>query len=357
MTPEDRVDRLISRRFAGDRAPTTEPDEVAPLAAAEELVNLRQIRVPATLASGLEARLRQAARDQQQREQRGMLPLALPRRTPHARRWVTGLASAAAILVVLGVVVLNASAASLPGDPLYSLKQFRNQIALSQAHTPATHAQVAIQQLQAAVQDLRAEVAAGHNDDAIAQAITVVAQDTSSAQGFVNSIPPGAALDQAQSDLAGALTDEQTTLRQLLPAAHWPVRVALTRQLGALGASVPTISQITASFGNSSLITLNITGTNFASGAQVFVNGVTITTVRSSSATQIVAAVERTVWNGQTHLVGVQNPDGTATQFTVPGRDTHDHKTPEPTSIPAAGKDHGHGTPTPDPHPGNENHP
>lgn len=363
MTPEDRFDHLISRRLTEGSARPTTSDDAARLAAAEELARLRHISVPPTLASGLEARLRQAARDQQQRNRTGVLPLPGTRRGMRARRWVTGLTGAAALLVVVGVVMLNAASSSLPGDPLYSLKQFRNQLALAQAHTPTEHAQVAIQQVQAAVRDLQAEVAAGHSADAIIQALAVVSQDTHTAQTLVNNLPAGDARNQAQSDLAGALAAERATLRQLLPAALWPVRVALTSQLGALGDTVPVINQVSASPGNSSLTNLIIVGSNFASGIQVFVDGTPVTTIRSQSASQIAAGIDHDAWSGPTHIVGVQNPDGTAAQFTAPGygsqsgNDTHDHKTPVPSGTPDDVKHHSHGTPSADPTPpDNGNH-
>src|SRR5262249_50256717 len=136
--------------------------------------------------------------------------------------------------------------------------------------------------------------------------------------------------------------------RQLLPKLTWPVRVAFTRQLGALGETVPVITQVNIKHQSDKAFLVTITGSNFTAQTQVVLYGHPKGTILSQSATQIVAVFTQEEWTSGPHPVGVLNAHGTAAQA-LP-QDQNDgggngHKpTPGPSTTPHRGNDK---TPTP----------
>jgi hypothetical protein len=357
MNPEERLDLLLDRAERGARLPTHSQTEAEMLAAAQRLTTLHQLRAPAAFADQLEARLRRSARMLQTKADTELeLPVVLPTRntTPTAvlrRRVATISLSSILVLTLLSWGVLVTSANSLPGDPLYGIKQFRNQIALSQASDPKDRAHLSITQLQSDITDLSQVVTNGHAATDIDAALSVVISATQQANDAVNAL---AASDRSavQPDLQQTLTSESATLRSTLLHVPFAERVAFTTQLGALGdTTVPTVTQVSLARSKGELLTLTITGTHFAPGAQVFVDKhLYPASSQNATGTQMVVTVEDDVGEGHNHTSGVQNPDGTAAQAPnavaqvtpVPGGTT----TPGiPTPI--GGDDGQHGTPVP----------
>lgn len=258
------------------------------------------------------------------------------------RAWIGALV-AAAVLVLAVLGVSNAAAGSLPGDPLYALKRFEQQMAVSNASNPADRAQVQITQLQSQIADLQAEISDGRSDADILQALNVVATSTHDSQAAVAALPAGTARDDAEQSLENTLQDEQTTLYNLLGRVDWSLRLALTGQLGALGVSIPTVIKVTVTGGPNNTLTLKLTGTNFASGARLVINGRVRGTVSQNTGTTLTATINESDWHEDESAVGVLNPDGTAAQKVVSDDGQHDG------SDDGGGDDHGgqQGTPTP----------
>src|SRR5262249_25364227 len=118
-------------------------------------------------------------------------------------------------------------------------------------------------------------------------------------------------------------------------------RVAFTTQLGSLGDTVLTITQITLTHETNAHVLLTITGHYFQSGASVVVDGTSYTPVSTTADTQLVIEIATNQWAGSDRSIGVQNPDGTAAlaaNSLIPS-DSDDG----PNSAPAKGN----GTPTP----------
>ncbi len=254
----------------------------------------------------------------------------------------------------MSTTLFVASANSVPGDWLYGFKQLRQQITLAQAHTPEDHAQVAIQQLNGAVADLRAEVNDNHADKNVLQAIAVVHTATLAAQGAVAALANSPAGAQAQRDLAHAIANEQSTLQSLLSRVHWEVRVALTTQLGMVGVPVPNIRGVTITVtGNGQALAI-ITGAGFAVDAQVMVDGSPLGTVQVLTPTHVIVKIPTQTLTGGAHHIGVLNPDGTAAEYPLPAiDDSHGHggnPHPQNTPGPTGSSSNGHGgTPVPAP--------
>jgi hypothetical protein len=325
-------------------------DEAMLRAAADDVRRLHQISVPADFAAKLEARVRARAR-------------ALARTPPSAptpgQRWshlppvqraaIIGGSSFVALLLLLGIIIYGA-ANSLPGDWLYGLKQFGESIALSQAHTPAAKAQVAVGQLHGALADVRAEIRDHRSDADIDAALAVVISDTKTATSLTNAISGQADRTAAKAQLTQALGDEQQTLRQALPQLDWPLRLDFTAQLGAIGAAVPQIASVTVGQTAEGKVPLQIHGSDFSSGAVVVLDGATVGAPQSLAATQLTIAIPAALWDGRDHSVGVQNPDGTAAEIAVTNT-SHGHGNPHPTATPNPSGTPGHGNPHPSPEP------
>lgn len=343
MNPEEQLDRLIDQHQRGGWPQAATPEERGALGAAEALLSLRSVAPSPAFSVNLELQLRARARTL---AAGGPLRRVAARPLP-MRRWAV--VAAAAVLVALASLgVLRAAAMSLPGDPLYGIKAWQNAVRLDQAGSPADRAQVQLQELQAAIADLRTEQQARRSDDDLRAALAVVAQMTAAARTAVAQVSASAAHDADAADLAATFQQEDTTLRQGLAVADWPVRVAFTGQLGALGDAVPAISAATFAPGADS-VTVTLTGANFAAGARLVVNGAPLGTVQRVTPTTLTAQVAE-LPEGAVR-VGVLNPDGTAAETTTnpsftPG--DNGHGPPGATETPGDnGKGIPHGTPAP----------
>jgi hypothetical protein len=342
MTPEEQLDRLIEARKRGALLrPAGEDVLNARLDAADALLHLREIEVPADFADELEVRLRQRIRSLNGSAQHLPFvprPTSRETRAPRmmGRAWVTAL-TLVATLVLACVGAFSAAASSRPGDLFYGLKQAGQGVSLILATDPQGKTQVTLSHLQSAVADLSAEVNSGYSDDHVLQALAVVSAKTNESKAAVDALPAGPDRDAAQQALASALADEDQTLRQLLPKLDWPLRVAFTIQLGALGDGVPTITQVTVKHQSNSTFTVTITGSNFTPQTQVLLNSQLKGTITSQNSTQLVVLY---YWAGERHSIGVLNPDGTAAQATLTTGDDEggdDHGgTPNPTGTPGA---------------------
>lgn len=354
MNREDHIDRLIEQHLHENSWHPTSGEDDALLAAAEAVELLNDLEVPSALASRVEQRLRARLRSQQNGHTRpvqhngSIRPLAR-RSQPVSRRrrgivrkaWIAALSVAAGLLLFLGVNRVAAS--SLPGDPLYGLKQIQQQMALTNAGSPADRANVQIAQLRSAVADLEAEVNSDRSDADVTAALQVVATDTQASQVAVDAVPAGSEHDTVAQALINALQAERDTLYRLLANARWPLRVEFTQQLGALGAQVPKVAQVKVISNSHDTLTLQVTGVNFVPGTQVVINGTQKGTITQVTPTLVVVVIPESAWPESTHTVGVMNPDGTAAQVTVSGDDgDHDGQvTPSPSGTPGSGDDGG----------------
>ncbi len=345
MNPEEYVDRLLEQRERGEKQLPVITDEVAAsLAAAEVLTQLREIAVPPEFAGYLELYLRARVRNFGQQTSTA-LPVVRPVSRAGVRRSWTAVLGFAAVLLAACISILTASARSLPGDTLYGLKQAEYQFTLNFASGPRDRASAQIDQLRNALVDLRTVVSAGRDDDAIRLALESVAVKTNDSRGAVAALPAGAERESAQRDLDGVLAQEEQTVRHLLDQADWPVRLACTQQLGALGDAVPTVTRVLVHPQSNGTLLITLTGTHFAPHAELMIDGRPGGTVSQSSSQQLVAVLSDAAWSAGAHALGVRNPDGTAAQMALSDEsDGHNGSgTPQPND------DHNRsGTPQPD---------
>ncbi|HWZ18929.1 MAG TPA: hypothetical protein VNW73_09055, partial [Ktedonobacteraceae bacterium] len=332
MNPEEYLDRLIELHEQGElHVPAINDDFASSLVAAETLVQLKEISIPYEFANNLELSIRAHAHNLKE-QNRGNISIAQShilsdqnRRTnppvrshspvdphPHFKRraWITFL-RVAAVLIIAGVGILTASARSQPGDALYGLSQAEKQFALTFAGAPQNHANLQIDQLRNAIVDLKTAVNEGRDDGTIRLAIDTVAAKTSDSQRAVAALQMDSMRDEAQRSLSSALAEEEQILYALLNNVDWPVRLAFTQQLGTLGEPVPTVTNVVVHTQNNGTFLITLSGTHFASQAQLMIDGLQNGKVSQSTPTQLIAFYSNTVSYSVAYAIGVMNPDGT----------------------------------------------
>jgi hypothetical protein len=359
MKSEEYLDRLIERREHGMEPLPVPNDEIAAsLAAAQTVAQLNQIDIPPAFAQKLELSIRSRARDLARQNGRTLpttsplstlrVPGSLgpsrplhPKRSQPRRVWIAALGIAAALLVAC-VGILTVSAHSLPGDALYGLRQAEEQFKINFASSPRDRIGVQIDQLHSALTDLNTVANSGRGDDAIRMALNTVADKTNNARGAVAALPAGTDRDAAQQNLDSILAGEDQTLRALLNQMDWPIRLAITGQLGALGDPVPTVTVVTELTQSNGTLLITLTGTHFAPDTRLVIDGQSEGTVIRNTPQQLVAVIGNSNGLYGEHDFGVLNPDGTAAHMTYERGSNHDQQdggngrrgTPGPTRTP-----------------------
>jgi len=351
MKPEEYLDRLIESREHGlEPLPLASGEVAAGLAAARTLERLNELDVPPDFARRLELSIRLRSRElarENDSSHADTRPLRLsiprsprqhPRRLAMHRAWIAALGIAAALILACAGI-LTVSAQSLPGDPLYGLKQATEQFQMNFSSNPQDRINAQIDQLHNTLADLNTVVSNRRSDDAIRVALNAIADDTRSAREAVAALPAGTDRDTAQQNLQNALNEEDQTLRNLLTQVDWPIKVAFTQQLGALGDPVPTVTHVTTALQSNGTLLITLTGTHFAPGARLVIDGQPAGTVTANTPGQLTAVLSNPARLFDRHGIGILNPDGTAAQMAYED-DTHDDDGP--------GNYHpGYGTPTP----------
>ena len=338
MNPEEYLDRLIEKHERGELYVHAINDDVAAsIGAAEALAQLKEVQIPYEFANNLELSIRARARNlteqnhwnipvAQSHSLTGLNGWNIPpvqsgnqagsRRIIKHRAWVN-LLRIAAVFIIAAVGVLTASARSLPGDALYSLKQAEIQFTSTFSGVSQNSANLQINQLRNAIADLKTVVNDGRNDDAIRLALETVAAKTSDSQEAIAALPEDPARDEAQRSLASALTEEDQILHQLLNNVDWPIRLTFTQQLGTLGEPVLTVTNVVVRPQSNGTLLILVTGTHFAPQAQLMIDGRQNGVVSRSTPTQLAAVLSSAAWPSGAYAIGVRNPDGTAAQLII----------------------------------------
>jgi predicted Zn-dependent protease len=356
MKPEEYLDRLIEIREHGLEPPPAANDEIAAgLAAAQALARLNEIDIPPDFASKLELSVRLRARELAHQNDRSLSttrPLRISRplrptrplrqQRPQPRRaWIAAL-GIAAMLALACFGILTVSAQSLPGDPFYGLKQAAEQFKINFASSAQDRISAQIDQVHSTLADLNTVVNNRRGDDAINVALNTLNDKTKSAQAAVAALPAGTNRDSAQSNLNSVLSEEDQTLRHLIQQVDWSTRLAFTRQLGALGDAIPTVTRVTILVQSNRTLLITLTGTYFAPGARLVIDGQPAGIVTGNTQVQLTAVLSNTTGLFGQHEIGVLNPDGTAAQITY-RKDTENDQpddnhprygTPQPTRSP-----------------------
>ncbi len=214
------------------------------------------------------------------------------------------------------------------------MKQAEHQFTLTFAGAPQDRASLQIDQLRGALVDLSTVVNDGRDDDAIRLALDTVAAKTNDSREAVAALSAGPERATAQRSLDGVLAGEEQTLRHLLDHVDWPMRLAFTQQLGALGDPVPTVTHVMLRPQSNGTLLITLTGTHFAPQAELIIDGRPAGMISQTTSEQLVAVISNSAWSPGSYAVGIRNPDGTAAQKVLNEDDNHYHSryaTPEPT--------------------------
>lgn len=328
MKQAEILDQLIEGHYYQGSWRLVSDEEIAQsLAAAEKLTRLQEIDVPADLAVRLERSLRDRVCMHSHLQQsgtlasnRGILLIAGRRRPTNARHasrrqgWIVLLGTAAA-LVFSFMSLLAFSSQSLPGDPLYGLKEAKNQFSLTFVHDPQIRAHSAIVLLQGALDDLRTVVADRRGDEALMLAMKTVADRTNECRSTAAALSDSTQRAAAQQNLSNVLTQEEQTVRQLLTQLDWPMRVLFTQQLGVLGDPVPTVTHVTVHVQSNGTSLVTLTGTHFALQAELIIDGLPKEGQSQVTANQLVVTLSSSELPPRAYAFGVLNPDGAAAQM------------------------------------------
>jgi hypothetical protein len=280
------------------------------------------------------------------------------------------------VLLALGIGTFTAAASAAPGSPLYGIHRWQEGI---QAQLPQSQADRTSLHLQYANEALLALNSAAQSGDgaAYSSALATLRAESASAATALASVPPG----NDHDTLAAQLDDLHHRSRDALSAAlgvaqprlSWSNRLDTTAALADLGATTPHVTFVTISRaqnddshsssspspsgddGGSGRDSQGhgwqvvVTGSGFASGVVVVVDGQPQGAPLSASATQVVALVADDV-GARARSIGVLNPDGSAAATSAitrenDGGEDNPHPTatapsssmPSPTATPRSG--------------------
>ena len=241
----------------------------------------------------------------------------LPRQGAGRRGSLRPALVAATLLVLLGggalVAALAASAA--PGTPLFGLRQFEQhagQNFMDASGRAQNHLRAAHQWLG----DLRAAASGQPGTGSYRATLDALLGEDAAAAQAIQQVAPGTTRDTLTADLAALRADEHATLLAVLSQLDWPDRIATSQALGSLGAAVPAIAGAAVTPGQG-LWQVTLTGTGFAPGAVLLIDGRPLGIVLSVSSTTLIAQAPSGLLKNGGMTLGIGNPDGTAAATTT----------------------------------------
>jgi hypothetical protein len=272
------------------------------------------------------------------------------------RRLLWAGASAATLIFAIGGVFVAAVDAQ-PGGALYIVRRFEQNVQAQLTTNAAERTQLHLDNAAAALQAFDTAVGQHAHGARLTDALDTFVAEYTAAGAALAEVTDSAAHAKLAAALDVQRAQATSDLRAALTAQDWPARLRITQALGALGAAIPVVTQVTLSEdrdpadsrGDGRITTVTITGQGFQPGAQLLLRGAPVGTTISVTADTLVAQVRvaaQAVASQGTIAVG--NPDGTtAVSAKAPIIVSSTHPTPpvEPTKDGDHGKPKG--TPTP----------
>jgi hypothetical protein len=384
MQIEDRLDALLDARLHDvAQLPNTwvaVDDELLPLLQAAdaltpfrnaqpsaEFVQSMEVRLLALNASLLQQRDEPAAVEEANRSQTPniySLPAPVERDTLRHRRqqrvrrpqWrVWHVIAAAVLLCVAGVSVLTAAAATAgPGSPLYGLRRVEQNMRVQLASSQGDRVRLHLSYANEALAQLDAAVARHAGDPTYSSALATFSSEQLAAAQELATLPANAERTALETQLTTLRLRAGNDLHAALHAVSWSDRVATTQVLGALGETILVVQDVTVTREDGPtvhILRLVASGSGFAPGAVITVDGQSAGTLISGTATQLIVEIDATTFHLPLRDFGVSNPDGTAAlslKVEIDNGSDHSsgppsHPTPVAHPTPTTNGGHGHG--------------
>jgi hypothetical protein len=224
------------------------------------------------------------------------------------------------LLVLLGGaglgLTLVASRAN-PGNPFYGLHQWEHTVRVNTAPDSATRANVHLAYAHELLANLRVAATQPPAGTTYAGALGALNQEVAAAATQIAQVPAGSQRSALEQSLAALQGDERSTLQSVLPDLSWDDRLTTTQALGSLGATIPTVSGATVIPAGHGMWTVTLSGSDFATGAVLLVNGHPAGDVTAVSDTSLTAQVPPGLVRQGASSLGIGNPDGTAATTTA----------------------------------------
>ncbi len=383
MQIEDRLDTLLTAHFNRMPVDTWTPvdHELMPLfQAVDALAPLRDAQPRAEFAWALERRLlayaaTSSTQDGEMAARAGDTPGDVLTDGPSAetnaspslyerrglrssrvwRPWQ--LIAAAVLLLIIGASALTAAAAAAgPDSPLFGLHRAEQNVRVQLASSQGDRVRLHLNYASEALAQLNSAVAQQSGDPAYTGALTTFLTEQQAATDGLAQLPSGHERDALTRQLADLRAKARADLHAALHALSWTDRLTTTQALGELGEPILSVQDATITHLNGQnvhLVQLVVSGSGFAPGAVVIIDGRQAGTTTSASATQLVVQIDTTTTHLPLRAVGVSNPDGAAALSPRIEQDTGanqsggntGHPTPvvHPTPTPRDGHGHGNG--------------
>ncbi len=323
MNPEDRIrherlDRRIEQAQRGRpfSIPLKGPESDA-FKGYEEIRELKKIEIPREFHDALRqqvlARAAAPAITTHTRPLRTRRPLA--RMWPRRQVVASLLATVASVIVIGAFLIVRGTADSVPGEMLYPIKAWSQNVSVAQASDPVTRARARLDNFHEAIQSLATEVTDHHNDSDIADALATIDTRGDEARGAIATLPAGSQHDLLQQQYGEDIAYEIQLLHQYGPASDWTTKLRFTRRLATLGVVTPTLSTVAINPMYGQQFEVEITGVDIQEGARLVINGMVVdqhVDLHNARFHTMLAALPELPFT-----VGVLNPDATAVVTTI----------------------------------------
>jgi hypothetical protein len=345
MHPEERLDALLALGYGNwqrdaDELPASGRnghESLQPLLdAANRVAQLRWVEPGSDFTALLERQFLVRVEEAQQRESAALPAVGWSATPPGAtdaalfRLWrehvsfgrmsrmarLLWSAAAAVLLLALGATFFIAAAAAAPGTPLYGVHRFEQGVQVSLAGSDADRTRLHLDYAQQALSALDATTLGHQSGASYDDALATFADEMRAAATTLDGVGAGADRDALSSQLDQLRAQGRADLRYALALLSWPDRVATTSVLADIGDNVLHVSRVIMVYSDDEqhLWRITVSGSGFAPGAVLLVNGRPAGRIISGTPTTLVAQMTGNDSGPLPGAIGVANPDDTAAE-------------------------------------------
>jgi hypothetical protein len=253
------------------------------------------------------------------RKQTAIVQGGWPRFAERGRAWSIQLVFAVllvCLLVSTGVTMALAAQVTNPENPLYGIKVWEQQVQLVFDTSPQQRVEVELERIHDQLNVLPRLTDASQAPK-YQQALNEIMAHLDAASTMLKTLPAGPERDHLWSAFAAVKNEVRQCLYGVLGELPWGEQLTTTSVLGQLGASVPTIEQVTIVIMTQPLnqATMTVTGRDLTPTTHLIVNGHRLA---SRCVFHQSACVFTFPWENKTppEMIAVLNADGTVAQTT-----------------------------------------